>query len=265
MRRLWLTPRWLGATALAALFALACVFLGQWQWARHEDRVQRADAIARNYGAVPVPLDRVLSSPGVTLTADQQWTRVTLSTSFDPSPTLFARNRPNQGTYGFEVLGVADAAGGRLVVDRGWAPYGADATVLPTVAPPPGGPVTLTGWLRDGEPDLDRSLPDNQLASINLALIATTIDSPVYQAYLVLDPASPGGASAGSGMAPLEVPVGDLGPHQAYAYQWWLVAPLGFVLVFQLVRTAASEGRERPPSMASARPKKVRIWDEEDG
>ena len=42
MIRTLLTRRWLAALAVAALFATACVFLGRWQWSRHEYKVERA-------------------------------------------------------------------------------------------------------------------------------------------------------------------------------------------------------------------------------
>lgn len=263
MRRLWFTPRYLGLTVLAILFAIGCVLLGNWQWSRHQDKVTRATAIEQNYSAAPRPIESVLPTPSSSLTPQQQWTRVTWTTTYDVSRTFYARNRPNEGTYGFEVLGLALAPGGSIIVNRGWAPYGTNATVLPAVAQVPSGPVVLTGWLRSGEPDLDKDLPDNQLASINPTVVAEASGALVHEAYLVLDPAAPGGASAtASGMAPLERPVGDLGPNQAYAYQWWLVSPLGFVLLLQLLRVGTADERAAP--RREPRPKKVRIWDEED-
>jgi hypothetical protein len=60
-------------------------------------------------------------------------------------------------------------------------------------------------------------------------------------------------------------PEEDLGPHQAYAYQWWLFLPGGLVFVIIAMRrelqalTAPADGAAGP-----TRAKKVRIWDEED-
>ena len=39
-----MSRRWLTALAVAALFAVACFFLGQWQWGRHEDKAAKAAA-----------------------------------------------------------------------------------------------------------------------------------------------------------------------------------------------------------------------------
>ena len=64
-------------------------------------------------------------------------------------------------------------------------------------------------------------------------------------------------------------PSEDHGPHQAYAYQWWLTMPLGLVLIWFGIRRelrmeaedVAGDGAAKSPP----RPKKVRVWDEEDG
>ena len=47
----------------------------------------------------------------------------------------------------------------------------------------------------------------------------------------------------------------------AYAYQWWLTMVLGFALVWFGIRR---ELRAEDPQRFPARPKKTRIWDEED-
>ena len=50
------------------------------------------------------------------------------------------------------------------------------------------------------------------------------------------------------------------GPHLAYAIQWWLVIPAFWVFLVMALRREARDGAQVGP-----RPKKVRIWDEEDG
>lgn len=255
----------MGALALACVAAAACVLLGRWQWSRHEDRLVKANAVSRHYASEPVPLASVLPGPGAVLGADDQWTKVTTMARYDASAPLFARNRPNHGVYGYEVLAVAALPDGLLLVDRGWAPYTGDATTIPPVQPPPGGEVTLSGWLRSGEPDLDRTLPPGQLASINPAVAAEQLGARVYATYLVLDPAAPGGVTTSSGLAPLEEPDTDLGPHLAYAVQWWVLAPGGLILLWRLLRSEQRELAEADPALAHhVRPKKVHVWDEED-
>ena len=67
----------------------------------------------------------------------------------------------------------------------------------------------------------------------------------------------------------LEPPDTDLGPHLAYAVQWWLAVPAGFVLVFVGARREWREGQLEDDLAAGRTPvpvraRKVRIWDEED-
>ena len=87
-------------------------------------------------------------------------------------------------------------------------------------------------------------------------------------------------------MRVLPRPEEDLGPHQAYAYQWWLFMPAALVFVVLAMRrelasghlggldgpgTDGRDGRadadgdgRRVPAGRPAKVKKVRICDEED-
>ena len=74
-------------------------------------------------------------------------------------------------------------------------------------------------------------------------------------------PSAPAGAHP---LAPLPRPEEDLGPHQAYAYQWWLFMPAGLVFVSCAIRRQGPVGVPGSPGAGHGGPKKVRIWDEED-
>src|SRR5690606_37681723 len=60
-----LEPKWLGAFALATLFAVACYFLGQWQWSRHEHKADRNATLDRNYAATPVSWQDAVDDDGI--------------------------------------------------------------------------------------------------------------------------------------------------------------------------------------------------------
>jgi cytochrome oxidase assembly protein ShyY1 len=264
--RALLTRRMLGGVALAVAFAVACVLLGRWQWGRYEDKQVRAAAVAAHYAAPAVPLASVVDR--LPLSEDDQWLRVTTTGRYAGSEQLLVRNRALDGTPGLEVLVPLDLKGAlasrRILVDRGWVPNAPSASELPSVPPVPAGEVTAEGWLRSGEVDLGRDLPAGQLASINIANAQAQTGGDLLDAYLVLQSeTSPAGTPARP--TPLAAPDTDLGPHQAYAIQWWLTSVFGFVLVGYRLRVAAAEVREPEPVAAVARPKKVRIWDEEDG
>jgi cytochrome oxidase assembly protein ShyY1 len=272
--RLARSSRWLGALALAATFAVAAFFLGRWQWGRYEERQARADRIVAHYDAAPVALPSVLGSEPLPLA--REWTRVRATGRYAAGEPLLVRNRPLDGTYGYEVLvPLALDDGSTLLVDRGWVPNAESASARPEVPPAPGGPVEVTGWLRVSEESLDRDLPRGQLASINLGEARDVLGTPLLGGYLVLDEETSADGTAPPRPARLERPDTDIGPHQAYAFQWWLAMPVGFVLVYVGIRRehrdaleaaasgdAALAGAGRPPR--AAKPRKVRIWDEED-
>ncbi len=121
MLRRALTPRWLGWFSLVLLVSLACVWLGQWQWGKYEDRSARADRITEHYEAEPVPVADVLTAAPVGV--DDEWTRVSATGEYLADEQLLVRNRPLDGTYGYEVLVPLRLGDGDvLVVDRGWVP-----------------------------------------------------------------------------------------------------------------------------------------------
>lgn len=250
----------LGGLALAIVFAAACILLGRWQWGRYEDRLVRAEAVTTHYAASPVPLDSVTAR--IPLSEEDEWLRVTATGRYASGQQLLVRNRALDGRPGLEVLVpfyLTGTLSGTLFVDRGWVANPDSAADLPPVPPAPGGDVTIEGWLRSGEPDLGKDLPAGQLASIDLAAAARqTGGGTVLDAYLELGSEQP----AVPRPEPLAAPDTDLGPHQAYAFQWWLTSLFGFVLLAYRLRVAAAERRESEP--VAAKVKKVRIWDEED-
>ncbi|KRF41390.1 SURF1 family protein [Terrabacter sp. Soil810] len=265
MLRLWLTRRWLLWTLVAVLFGVACFYLGLWQWHRHVEQRTKVDAIARNYGATPVAFAPALV--GSPIPPERQWTRVTLTGTYAADTDLLVRNRTLDSTVGFEVLTPMQTGDLTLLVDRGWVANAADAETSPPVDPPPSGPVQVTGWLRTGEVSLGRDLPRPQMASINVADARTQVPSlGEVDAYLVLGAQQPTAVAGHHPLRLLPRPEEDLGPHQAYAYQWWLFMPGGLVFICFAIRREAAVRRAETagPDAPPAKPKKVRIWDEED-
>ena len=273
MLRVVVSRRWLSALAVAAIFALACFYLGRWQWHRHEDKAARADRINSNYFANPVPLSKVMPRPESPLPRAKEWARVSASGRYAAPSLMLVRNRPNNGVFGYEVVVPLELADGTsLLVDRGWIPNGRNAAEPSTVPATPAGQVTVTGWLRLGEPSLKRQPPVGQLASINLAEAREQTGASLYGAYLIMDAeVGPPGEQIERPQA-LERPDTDEGPHLAYALQWWFAAPVGFALILVGVRREHLEGADppAPPRGSAAVPamppkaRKTRIWDEED-
>lgn len=273
MLRVVISRRWLTALAVAALFAVACLYLGRWQWHRHEDKAARAERINSNYFASPVPLSEVMPRHESPLPRAEEWSRVNVTGRYAAPSLMLVRNRPNNGVFGYEVVVPLELADGTsLLVDRGWIPNGRSAAEPSTVPVTPAGEVKVMGWLRLGEPSLNRQMPVGQLASINLAEAREQTGAALYGAYLIMDAeAGPPGEQIERPQA-LERPDTDEGPHLAYALQWWLAAPVGFALILVGVRREHLEGAAPPapsrggapvPSMPN-KVRKTRIWDEED-
>lgn len=269
MLHLWLTRRWLLATLAAVAFATGCWFAGQWQWGRHVEQQAKVTAIATNYDSAAVPLASVTTSP---LPPERQWTKVSLSGTYAVGADVMVRNRTLDDIVGFEVLTPFTTGRRTLLVDRGWVPNARNAETAPPADPPPSGTVEVVGWLRTGEPSLGRNLPPPQLSSVSIdeaRALQPSVDTD--DVYVVLGSQQP---TAQPGTAPVRLlprPEEDLGPHQAYAYQWWLFMPGGLAFVFFAVRHEVRRTREEDVERSDpglervpARPKKVRIWDEED-
>ena len=260
--RRFVTPRWLGALLLAALFAVACYHLGWWQYDRHLAKVERNERLDEHYRATPVPLSEVLGADA--LAPEDEWTRVTVTGRYDGGP-VFVRGRNRDGEPGLEVLWALrpDAGGPAVVVNRGFVPPSDEgARVLPSVAPAPEGPVTVTGWVRRGEASRGRQAAPGQVASLNLPEAAAALRlSDVLPGYVLLESERTADGAVPQRPQPLAAPDRSLGPHLAYAYQWWLTMAVGFVLVWFGVRR---ELRAEDPEKYPPKQKKKRIWDEED-
>jgi cytochrome oxidase assembly protein ShyY1 len=257
--RILLTRRWLGALLGAIVFAFAAYHLGWWQYHRHEAKVERNRLIDRHYAAQPVELPAGLRGR-TPLPADEQWLRVGITGTY-ASEQLLVRNRPRESASGYEAVTALRAGDGRTILaDRGWVPTSREgAATLPDAPAPPAGTVTVVGWLRPTEPSLHRQPAPGTLASINTAEAGSALGAELLSPYLLVDTESVDGTTPPRPL-PLERPDESLGPHLAYAYQWWLGMSAGFVLVWLGLRR---ELREADPT-APAKPRKVRIWDEED-
>lgn len=258
-RRLF-TPRWLGALALALLYAVLAYQLGHWQYARHEFKVERNALLDAHYRADPIPVTDVLSDRPVERSR-KDWTKVTATGTY-AGEQLLVRNRPNNSVFGYEVLAPLTLPDGRtVVVDRGWVENSdRGAAVAPDVAAAPAGEVTVVGWVRPGETTQRKTLPRGQVASIAVPDVERAWDTEVLDGYVVLDTERTAGGTSAPRPDRLEDPDRSLGPHQAYAFQWWMTLPLGLLLIWLGIRR---ELRDEDTDRV-AKPKKVRIWDEED-
>ncbi len=221
---------WLLAAAGVVVLSVIFVLLGRWQFGRHEAKVLRAERIDTNYSAPVAALHDLLPEPPSALAPGDQWRPVRAVGVYDEAGTVLVRNRPLDGVYGYEVIvPLRLAGGGVLLIDRGWIPNGSTGARPDQVPAPPSGTVTVTARLRPGEPGVDRRPPPGQELRIDLARITPRIGAAVYQAYGVL-----AAETSRPSVAPTLLPRPDtgLGPHQAYAIQWWGFAVAAYAVFF---------------------------------
>lgn len=224
-----LTRRWLGWLAFTTVFAIVCVLLAQWQWARRVEVVAEMRVVAENWDAVPVELRDVLPE-GSDLDPAREWTPVTLDGEYLLESQVLVRNRPLSARPGFEVLTPLLLDSGEVfIVDRGWVPIGSAQDSPDVVPTPPEGRVEVMVRLKPGEPTIaGRGAPEGQIATIYLPELAGLVDegAVITGAYGLLDSESP---SASERPTAATKPVNDEGPHLSYTFQWYLFGLLGFV------------------------------------
>ena len=233
--RLLATRRWLGYLALAVAFAIACVCLGAWQFARLDEARTQVLRIERNFDATPVPLEQLLTST-TAFDAENTWRPVVARGTYLVDEQLLVRSRPFEGQVGFEVLTPLLLEDGRVfVINRGWIPSGTTTAEPGTVPEPPEGEVTVVSRLKPSEPHLSgREATEGTIPTIELSLVDEILGKEVFVgAYGSLAFEDP--ATSPMPQTPLRPELNE-GPHLSYALQWLLFAVMGFVGLSLAVR-----------------------------
>ncbi|WOF24748.1 SURF1 family protein [Microbacterium betulae] len=235
--------RWSLYVVVAILFAVACAFLSNWQFARNEQRAAGNALIEQNYDADAVPIGEVLSGTD-DFDAQDEWQPVVLTGTYLTEDQLLVRNRAQGGTSAFEVLVPFRLDDGRIiVVDRGWVQPG-EGDAPDAVPSAPEGDVTVLARLRPGEqlPASGRSAPEGQLPTIHLPSVAAlTGGDTITAAYGLMVSEDPAPAERPQ---PLAAPEVEPGPHLSYAIQWILFAVMGFIFIGYMIRTEITARRE---------------------
>nr|WP_202487070.1 SURF1 family protein [Streptomyces sp. SID8354] len=244
-----LSRQWVILTLVGLVLIPVMIKLGFWQFHRHQHKVAQNAQIAHNLAATPVPVTD-LTAVGRTLPHGEMWRRVTATGSYDTAHEVVVRQRTaaDEQKIGYYVLTPLVLGNGQaVVVNRGWIPAGDDLTKFPHVPAAPKGTVTVTGRMMADETTAasgikdTKGLPPRQVMLINSRQQAKLSGRPMLGGYIE--------QTAPKADTPEQVPEPDhdsIGPHMAYAVQWWLFAaavPVGWVV---LVR------RERRDRLAAA-------------
>ncbi|WP_424856428.1 SURF1 family protein [Streptomyces sp. SAI-170] len=238
MFRFLLSRQWVILTLVAVALVPTMIELGFWQLHRHEHRVALNQVIADSLAAKPVPAQE-LTSPGAEVEGEDRYRRVTATGRFDTAREVVVRRRTNaDDKVGFHVLTpfVLDD-GTVLLVNRGWIPADGAQTEFPRIPAPPKGEITVTGRLMPDETSADsgikdvKGLPDRQVMLISSEQAERRLGAPVLGGYIDLTAPEPRTGSP----EPIPAPDhDDIGPHLAYAIQWWLFCagvPVGWVVL----------------------------------
>ncbi|MGQ3384912.1 SURF1 family cytochrome oxidase biogenesis protein [Glutamicibacter sp. TV12E] len=252
MYRFLASTRWVGWLILVAIFATACVSLGNWQANRREQVLTGIERVNRNYFADPVSGGQALEKFNQ-LPEEKTWMTAKLTGSYLPGDTLIVRNRIKAGRPGYEVLVPFKTTQGEVVIiDRGYLPIGDEQSGHPDSIPaPPSGEVTVLARLKPGEVRLDRGAPEGQIASIQLEDYAQQVDYGIAQgAYGIMYQEDPAPSVTPQ---PLDAPDMDEGPHLSYEFQWYAFGVLAFVGFWYAARQQKKLNAEDAAELAEAR------------
>ena len=240
--RFLLSGAWIGGFVFCIIFAIATVFLGQWQMDRRMDKVDEINRIVDNYDNDPVPYAEA-GHLFDDFDEQQKWTPVIVQGEYLVEDTLVARNRPRAGVPGFEVLVPFETESGeRVIVDRGWVPTGRDSSEPESVPAPPTGQARIIIRVIPGEETIDRDAPEGQVASIHLPHIEQQLGYDVAdEAYGLMAAESPQ-----MDVTPRQMPEPqrDEGPHLSYSMQWFTFGLMGFAVWGWLAYQKAVRNRE---------------------
>lgn len=226
--------RWIVWLVVATLFAIACVFLSQWQFNRRAEAVAKIQLVQGNYGQQPVSLSEL----GIKSTFDPnwEWRAVQLRGSFIPEQAVLIRNRPLNGQPGFlQLVPFALESGKMIAIETGWIPTGSKED-FPDYLPLPSSEFTnIIARLRPAEPTLGRDAPAGQLATINIQALVTKqrISAPIYENFYARLEGNYGSEDLPK---PLARPEPNEGSHLSYAFQWLLFALMAFGALWFAVR-----------------------------
>ncbi|MFE2377826.1 SURF1 family protein [Streptomyces sp. NPDC059398] len=258
MYRFLLTRQWVILALVSLVLMPTMIKLGFWQLHRHEHKVAQNTLIGENLKSRPVPVGD-LTSPGHTVPYDQYWRQVTATGHYDTAHEVVVRRRTSaDGTVGYHVLTPFVLDDGRTVlINRGWIPDNGSQTTLPRIPAAPRGRLTVTGRLMADQTTGDsgikdvRGLPPRQVMLINSEQQAKALGRTVLGGYIEQTAPQPKGDTPELIPAPDH---SDIGPHMAYAVQWWLFTagvPIGFVIL------ARREKRERAAGASENTPEPV--------
>lgn len=234
MKHLDTFKRWIVWLLIASMFAVACVFLSQWQFSRRAEAVARIELVQNNFDQQPVNLSELIE--GNQLPASAEWRPVLLNGNFKPQQAVLVRNRPYNGQPGFlQVIPFVLTDGSTIAIETGWLPTGSKKDTPDVIPLPSEEKLSIVARVRPAEPTLGRDAPAGQLATINIETLVekVSLQGDVFKSFYARASSNYAG-----GDLPKVLPKPDLneGNHLSYALQWILFALMAFAALWWAIR-----------------------------
>ena len=230
-------PKWIVAHTLALILLIAFVLAGIWQFGRHQNRIDRNDAVTDRERA-PMLGDIDLFEPGDAI----EFRIAKLDGVWSSDDVVLIRNRSHQDVAGCHLavpLAISESQG--VLVVAGWL-HETSCAVEELV--PPSGKVSVTGRVRLSQSRGaigPRDRPDGiipTLARTDVARVDQQVALSLAPVYVELISSNPPMAD----VIAVDRPPTDLGPHLAYAVQWFLFFAVGAIGYPLVLRRQARKG-----------------------
>ncbi len=245
--RFLFTRRWLLFALAVVVLAYGAYRLGEWQFHRLADRKERNAQTVQNLHRPPAPVAEVLAV-GRPVRQQDEWRRVRATGTYLAEKRIILRYQTRDGASGVDVVTPLETkpGGPLLLVDRGWVATQNAGTTSPDVPAPPGGTVTVVGWVRADATGDATKVTDGSTRAVSSRAIGATLDQPVYGGFVDATAESPAPARS---LEHAETPDLSNGPHFFYGLQWWF---FGALAVFGFGYLAWDERRKLRRSAPSA-------------
>lgn len=235
-------------TLAAVLLFPVFVALGYWQLQRAEEkRALQAEYDARAFDA------ELRVTPRLQRAADLRFYRVIAKGTYDLEYQLLLDNRVHHGVPGYYVITPLRVQGGdvRILVNRGWIPWGESRQPLPEFATPGGfqeitgiATVPLDRVFTLGAPVPLKNGPMTVWPYLDMQRYRAAVPFPVQPVVVLLAPDSKAGGFTREWNR-LDV---GITVHQGYAFQWFALAAAVLMIYLLLSRrgpTRADRGNDR--------------------
>ena len=230
-------PKWMAAHVLVLLLLVTFLLAGTWQFGRHQKRIDRNEVVLDRADAVLLEIGDLFEPQDIF-----EFRLVQLKGSWSTSDSVLIRNRSHQDMAGCHLaIPLAVSSNEGVLVVAGWLNEplcDIDQLEVPT------GDVSLVGRVRltqtrgaigarDRADGVIRTLARTDVARVDQQVALSL--APVYVELITSNP------SVAEAVA-VDPPPTDLGPHLAYAVQWFLFFAVGAVGYPLVLRRQARKG-----------------------